>query len=221
MIDFQRLRQSMVDSQLRPNDVTDPRILAAMLEVPRERFVPPSREKLAYLDDDLPVLEGGPHRAPRYLIEPMILARLIQALAIGPDDRILDVGCATGYSTAVLARLASQVVGLEEDGELAAEARKALAAEQGVRIAEGKLIDGAPEQGPFDGILLNGSVEKVPEPLLAQLNDGGRLVAVLRSGPVGRATLYVRGPGGISSRPLFDAAIPALPGFEQPRGFTF
>lgn len=221
MIDFQRLRQSMVDSQLRPNDVTDPRILAAMLDVPRERFVPPSREKLAYLDDDLPVREAGPLGPARYLVEPMVLARLIQALSLSDGDRVLDVGCATGYSTAILARLASAVIGLEADRELAAAAREALGGESGTRIVEGALASGAAGEGPFDGILLNGSVEVVPESLLSQLKDGGRLVAVVRSGPVGRATLYVRGTAGVSSRPLFDAAIPALPGFERPRGFVF
>src|SRR5690606_38215395 len=115
MIDFERLRQSMVDSQIRPNDVTDPRILAAMLEVPRERFVPPERRDLAYLDDDIVVREAADGRAARYLVEPMILARLVQALDLSTEDRVLDVGCATGYSTAVLAHLAGSVYGLESE----------------------------------------------------------------------------------------------------------
>lgn len=223
MIDFERLRQSMVDSQLRPNDVTDPRILAAMLEVPRERFVPPSRAGLAYLDDDFMVRESGSAGPARYLIEPMILAKLVQALSLSPDDRVLDVGCATGYSTAVLARLAGNVVGLEEDGGLAAAARKALegAGPAAVKIAEGALAGGAQSDAPFDAIFLNGSVEVVPAALLAQLGEGGRLVAVVRTAPPGRATLYVKTGGTVSARPLFDASIPPLPGFEAPRGFVF
>jgi protein-L-isoaspartate(D-aspartate) O-methyltransferase len=221
MIDFARLRQSMVDSQIRPNDVTDPRVLAVMLEVPRERFVPPGRAELAYLDDDLLVREAGRDDPARYLMEPMILAKLVQALSLSPDDRVLDVGCATGYSTALLAELAGTVIGLESDPELAVAARAALAGRGGAKIVQGDLTRGSPDVGPFDGILVNGSVEVVPESLLAQLKEGGRLVAVLRSGPLGRATLHLKTAGAVSTRQLFDAAVPPLPGFELPRGFVF
>lgn len=218
MIDFERLRQSMVDSQIRPNDVTDPRILAAMLEVPRERFVPPHLAGLAYLDDDIVVQEAGDGRPARYLMEPMILARLVQALNLMPQDRVLDVGCATGYSTAVLTHLAGSVCGLESETDLAAAAQKNVADAQ---IVNGPLTQGAAQAAPFDAILVNGSVEIVPETLLAQLKEGGRLVAVVRKGPPGRATLYARHNGAVSTRPLFDAAVPPLPGFEVPRGFVF
>jgi len=218
MIDFERLRQSMVDSQIRPNDVTDPRILAAMLEVPRERFVPPERRDLAYLDDDIVVREAADGRAARYLVEPMILARLVQALDLSTEDRVLDVGCATGYSTAVLAHLAGSVYGLESESDLAAAAQKNVANAQ---IVTGPLTKGSAQAAPFDAILINGSVEVVPEPLLAQLKEGGRLAAVVRQGPPGRATLYARNNGAVSARPLFDAAVPPLPGFEAPQGFVF
>jgi protein-L-isoaspartate(D-aspartate) O-methyltransferase len=223
MIDFERLRQSMVDSQIRPNDVTDPRVIAAMLELPRERFVPPARADLAYLDDDLVVREASATGAGRYLIEPMILAKLVQALELSDTDRVLDVGCTTGYSTAVLSRLAGAVVGLESDPDLAAAARSNLAeiGLSGTQVAVGAMAAGAPEAGPYDAILINGAVEIVPEPLFRQLKEAGRLVAVVRAGPVGRATLYVRSGGTVSARPLFDAAIPPLPGFEAPRGFVF
>lgn len=223
MIDFTRLRRSMVDSQIRPNDVTDPRIIEAMLELPRERFVPAERAGLAYLDDDLPVRAGAPGCAPRYLIEPMVLARLIQALALSASDRVLDVGTATGYSAALLGRLAGQVVALEEDSELAAAARRTLAdlGVANVEIVTGPLPSGAAAQGPYDSILLGGSVERIPDALLGQLKEDGRLVAVLRDPAPGRATLHLRSGGTVSRRTLFDAAIPPLPGFEAPRGFVF
>lgn len=222
MIDFERLRQSMVDSQIRPNDVTDPRVIAAMLEMPRERFVPRARADLAYLDDDLPVQDAKPGRPARYLIEPMVLARLLQALELSGDEQALDIGCATGYSAALLSRLARSVVAVEE-GELAASARRTLSelGIPGVQVIDGALEKGAPGSGPFDAILLNGSVELVPESLLAQLKEGGRLVAVVRSGALGRATLYARNAGVVSSRPLFDAAVAPLPGFAAPKGFVF
>lgn len=223
MIDFNRLRQSMVDSQIRPNDVTDLRIIAAMLEVPRERFVPASRADLAYLDDDLPLNDAGSGSTPRYLIEPMVLAKLIQALDLSGNERVLDVGCATGYSSALLRQLTAEVVAIESDPDLAATARGILAelAVAAVQVVSGPLINGVPEAGPYDAILLNGSVEYVPDALLDQLREAGRLVAVIRSGPLGRATLHRRIDGDVSRRPLFDAAIPMLPGFEVPRGFVF
>jgi protein-L-isoaspartate(D-aspartate) O-methyltransferase len=223
MIDFARLRRSMVDSQIRPNDVTDPRIIAAMLELPREHFVPPERANLAYLDDDLPVRNATHDRAARYLMEPMVLARLVQALNLVDEDRVLDVGSATGYSTALLAKLSSHVVSLEEDSELASSARRNLSdvGVSNVEFVTGPLKAGAAEKGLYDAILLNGSVEVVPDELLAQLKEGGRLVAVVRGNPPGRAMLYVRAGGGTSGRPLFDAAVPPLPGFEVPRGFVF
>jgi protein-L-isoaspartate(D-aspartate) O-methyltransferase len=221
MIDYSRLRRSMVDSQIRPNDVTDPRIIEAMLEIPRERFVPAARANLAYLDDDLPVTEGK--GAARCLIEPMILARLVQALDVSETDSVLDVGGATGYSTALLARLARHVVMLDDDPTLVSAARRNLS-ELGIaniEVETGPLKDGAAARGPFDAILLNGSVEVVPDGLLGQLREGGRLAAVVLRSPPGRATLFVRAGGVVSRRPIFDAALTPLPGFEAPRGFVF
>jgi protein-L-isoaspartate(D-aspartate) O-methyltransferase len=223
MIDFERLRQSMVDSQIRPRDVTDSRLLTAMLELPRERFVPPERRALAYLDEDLVVRTAAPGRPPRYLMEPIVLARLIQALALDAGDRVLDVGCATGYSAALLACIAGEVVALEEDAELAAHARASLAELRlsNVQVVDGPLPEGHAPRAPYPAILLGGAVGLVPERLLSQLAEGGRLAAVVRDGAMGRAILYRRIAGAISSRPLFDAAVPMLPGFEAPQGFVF
>jgi protein-L-isoaspartate(D-aspartate) O-methyltransferase len=192
-----------------------------MLELPRERFVPAERAALAYLDGDLAVSPAG--RPARHLLEPMVLAKLVQALELEAGDRVLDVGCATGYSAALLARLAGEVVALEEDAELAAAARRALG-ELGlanVEVVTGPLRDGAPARGPYDAVLLQGAVEVVPEHLFAQLKDEGRLAAVVQSGPIGRAMLHVRAAGVVSRRPLFDAGAAPLPGFEAPRGFVF
>jgi protein-L-isoaspartate(D-aspartate) O-methyltransferase len=223
MIDFAQLRQSMVDSQIRANDVTDPRILAAMLELPRERFAPEDRRGLAYIDDDLPLRDGATGKPARYLIEPMVLAKLVQALDIDAEDRVLDVGTATGYSAALLGRLAASVVALEEDPGLAATAAKLLADLDAVnvRVATGPLTAGWPADKPYDAILVNGSVEIVPEELLSQLAEGGRIGAVTRNGNSSRATIYTRVAGSVASRPVFDAAVPPLPGFAAPKTFVF
>ncbi|MEX0590251.1 MAG: protein-L-isoaspartate O-methyltransferase [Xanthobacteraceae bacterium] len=223
MIDFTRLRQSMVDSQIRPNDVTDPRLIAAMLELPRERFVPAERAGLAYLDDDLAVRDAAAGRPARYLVEPMVLAKLIQALELSGEERVLDVGCATGYSSALLARLADHVIAIDEDEELALAARRTLAdlGIANIEVVTGLPQSGVPEAGPYDAILLNGSVQLVPDALLSQLREGGRLIAVIRDGPLGRATLHYRTVGVVSRRPLFDAAVPMLPGFAAPADFIF
>ena len=216
MTDFARLRRAMVDSQVRVNDVTDPRIIDAMLDIPRERFVPASRAGLAYLDEDLPLGSG------RYLIEPMVLAKLVHALALTDNDRVLDVGCATGYGAALLSRLAGRVVAVEEEPELASAAKRLLAElAPGVSLVVGPLTAGAPGEGPFDAILIEGAIETVPEALVRQLEEGGRLAAVVGSGGMGRATLHVRAGRVLSQRPVFDAAVPPLPGFALPRQFVF
>jgi protein-L-isoaspartate(D-aspartate) O-methyltransferase len=216
MTDFARLRRAMVDGQVRVNDVTDPRIIDAMLEIPREHFVPPSRAGLAYIDEDLPLGSG------RYLIEPMVLAKLVHALALTEGERVLDVGCATGYGAVLLSRLAGRVVAVEEEPELAAAAQRLLAElAPDVSLVVGPLTAGAPGEGPFDAILIEGSIETVPEALVRQLRQGGRLVAVIGSGGMGRATLHVRAGQVLSRRPVFDAAVPPLPGFAVPRQFVF
>jgi protein-L-isoaspartate(D-aspartate) O-methyltransferase len=221
MTDFAHARRMMVEGQVRTSDVTDPRLLAAMLEVPREVFVPSKKAGLAYLDLDLPV--QGSEAAARSLLKPMVLAKLIHAAAAGENDRVLDVACATGYSTAVLAHLAAHVVALEEDAVLARAAEDTLRALGIVNAAvrTGPLTAGAPADAPYDLIVVNGSVEIMPETLFAQLTDGGRLVCVLRRGGVGRAMLYRSVGGDISGRPIFDAAAPLLPGFARPPAFVF
>ncbi len=220
MIDFAEMRRAMVDAQVRANDVTDLRIVSAMMDMPRERFVPAGLRNFAYIDDDLLVKEEG---GSRYLMEPMVLAKLLQAADIAPDALVLDVGSATGYSTAVLARLAGQVVALEEDAELAAQG-SALLVELGLLNAayvQGPMTAGWSGEAPYDVILLNGSVDAVPPALLAQLKPEGRLVAVVGRGRAGRATVFTNTSGGIGSRIAFDAAVPTLPGFGAVPSFVF
>jgi protein-L-isoaspartate(D-aspartate) O-methyltransferase len=218
MTDFAAARRNMVDGQVRTTDVTDLRIIAAMLEVPREQFVAPAMAGIAYLDLDVPVGEGASsHR----LIKPMVLAKLIQAADLKSTDRVLDVGCVTGYGAAVLARIAGEVLALEQDAALAEAARAALSTLPNVGVANGPLTDGWPQAAPYDAILLEGTTELAPEKLLRQLKDGGRLVCVLGAGPGAKAMLYQNSGGEIGSRPLFGAAAPVLPGFVKPPEFAF
>jgi protein-L-isoaspartate(D-aspartate) O-methyltransferase len=221
MTDFAAARRMMVDGQVRTADVTDLRLLAAMFELPRERFFPDEKAPLAYLDLDVPVSEPG--QPVRRVLKPMVLAKLIQAAAIGETDRVLDVGCATGYSTALLTHLAGSVVGLEEDAALARRAADALswAGLPTAKIVTGALSRGCAGEGPYDVIVLEGSVEMVPVALFDQLKNGGRLVCILGRGPGGKAMLYRRIEGDLSGRPVFDAAAAALPGFAKPVEFVF
>ncbi len=220
MIDFAQARRTMVDGQVRVNDVTDPAVIAAMLEIPRETFVPDARAGLAYIDEDLCVQDAAGGKAARYLMEPMVLAKLLQALALSADSKVLDIGCATGYSSAVLSRIAGVVVALEEDPALAATAGKLLKASN-AEVVSGKAIAGWSAKAPYDAILLGGAVAEVPRALTEQLKEGGRLAAVIRNGSVAKATLYIRTGGNVSARRLFDAAIPPLPGFEAAEAFVF
>jgi len=216
VIDYTVARQNMVLSQLEPNRVTDQAVTAAMGAVPRERFVPPALAGVAYVDEDIEVAPG------RFLIEPMVLGRLLQEARVQQRDAVLDIGGATGYSAAVLARLASTVVLLEEDAGLAARASQTFAAlAVDVAVVTGPLAAGRPDQGPYDVILLNGSVPAVPPTLLDLLAEGGRLLAVVGQAPACRAMQYIRRSGRVVSRVLFDAAVPPLPGFAAPRGFKF
>ena len=215
MTDFAAARRHMVDGQVRTADVTDLRILAAMEDIPRERFVPADVVELAYLDHDLPV--GGGRR----LIKPMVLAKLIQAADIGGTDNVLDVACATGYGAAVLSQIAGSVVALEEDKKLAAAAGTALANYPNVTVVSGALTAGWAKGARYDAILLEGATELVPHDLCRQLKDGGRLVCVLGSGPAAKAMIYSRSGEDFGGRPLFDAAAPLLPGFAKKPIFAF
>jgi protein-L-isoaspartate(D-aspartate) O-methyltransferase len=218
MIDFATARSNMVESQLRTNRVTDPSLLDAFETIPRELFVPEPLRGIAYVDEDV-ALGGG-----RFVMEPRVLARLLQAAQPGPADMALDLGCGSGYATAILSRLVATVVALEDNAALAAAANRTLAELEidNAVVVEGRLSEGHPKQAPYNVILLGGAVAEVPVAIADQLAEGGRLVTVVSAGPgLGRATLMRRDGGVISSRVLYDAALPVLPGFEAEPGFVF
>jgi protein-L-isoaspartate(D-aspartate) O-methyltransferase len=221
MFDPAVARRQMVDAQLKPSRVTDPRILTAMGDVPREAFVPERFATVAYVDKDIEIAPG------RYLMEPMVFARLLQELAIASNHRVLDVGSGTGYSAAVLARLAARVVALEVDGDLATRTSRLLARLDlnNVFVTVGALAGGEAASAPYDRIILQGATEEVPEALKQQLADGGRLAAVVRRGGagqgIGKATIVERHGNAFGAREVFDAATPLLPGMTKPRGFVF
>ncbi|PZO74551.1 MAG: protein-L-isoaspartate O-methyltransferase [Mesorhizobium amorphae] len=215
--DFVGLRTKMVDGQVRTTDVTDTRILDAMGLVPRELFVEPARASLAYIDEDLP-LGGG-----RFLMEPSPFAKLIQLLSLRSSDRVLVVGCATGYSLAVLAGIAGEVIGLESDKALVAKASETVGSLglANARVVEGPLEKGLPNEAPFDAIFVEGAIETLPDALLAQLADGGRLTTVEGLGNAGVARLYTMADGAAAGRRGFNAAVKPLPGFELRPVFQF
>jgi protein-L-isoaspartate(D-aspartate) O-methyltransferase len=216
---FEAARTHMVESQLRPNRVTDERVLDAFSRIRRELFVPEHLRSAAYIDDDLPVAPG------RYLMEPMVAARLIQAALVPRIDAALVIGAGTGYEAAVLSRLARAVVALEEDTQLARQAHAALVEENigSVGVVEGPLRDGHRARAPYDVILFGGAVAEVPNEIIAQLADDGRLVTVVKpeGTGVGRAVLIMRTGGVIARRVLFDAAIALLPSFAPKPAFVF
>ena len=207
----------MVETQLRPHRVLDPRLAAAMAEIPREAFVPARLAEVAYVDDDIEVAPG------RFLMEPRVFGRLLQEAAVAAGDVVLDVGCGTGYSTAVLARLAATVVALEPDAALRARATETLArlGMDNAALMDGELAAGDPAHGPYNVIFLGGAVEIVPDALRDQLADGGRLAPVVVRRGVGKATIIERHGQAFGAREVFDAATPPLPGFTRKRGFTF
>lgn len=216
MSEFATRRVMMVDTQVRPSDVTKFPIIEAMLSVPREVYVPGDRREAAYVGENLPLTPG------RVMLEPRTLAKLLDALDIQPDEMVLDLGPGLGYSAAVLARLAQTVVSVEADEGMAAEAERLLS-EQGVDNAiliAGPLEAGAARHAPYDVITLQGAVEQVPEALLAQLKDGGRIGAIFMDGALGVAKVGIMADGQVSWRPVFNAAAPVLDGFTRARGFV-
>ena len=220
MTDFTLARRNMIDGQLRPNRVNNAQLLAVIADLPRERFLPAGLRSVAYADDDVPLGNG------RCLMEPMVLARLIQTLQPQPEDKALVVASGAGYGTALLARLVKSVVAVEADAGLAGSAEQTMK-ELGianVHHVTGKMEDGHAGEGPYDVILIEGAVQHVPAAIVAQLAEGGRLgtvIAAASAGVLGVAQLMVKEGGVASGRPIFDAGTPALPGFATPPRFTF
>lgn len=216
MTDFAARRTMMVDTQVRPSDVTKFPIIEAMLAVPREAFVPADKREAAYMGEHV-VIGGG-----RVVLDARTLAKMLDALDIQPDETVLDLGCGLGYSTAVIARMAEAVVAVEEDETLAAEAQRTLSSHgvDNAAVIVGKLAEGAPKAGPYDVITLQGAVETVPAGLLAQIKEGGRIGCLFMEGSLGVARVGYKIDGQVTWRYVFNAAAPVLPGFVAKRAFT-
>lgn len=222
-IDYEAAREKMVDNQIRTTDVTSHPVLRAFLEVAREDFVPEKYKPLAYIDDDIPVSLDQNGRPSRYLMEPSPLAKLLQLADITPDDVVLEIGCGTGYVSALLSLLASSVVALESDEDLAARATENLSrlGYDSVAVVTGDLRKGYEPEAPYDVIFIGGAVEELPTALFDQLRDGGRLVVVEGHGNASRAKLYVKDDGHTSSRRGFNTSVKLLNGFERAEEFVF
>lgn len=218
MTDFEAARTAMVDSQVRPSDVTLYPIIAAMLEVPRELFVPAALRPVAYAGTELPLAPG------RVLLDPRTMAKMLDALNPGPEELVLDIAPGLGYSSALLARLAAAVVAVEEDAALARDAASALAAAgvaDTVIMRNAPHAGGSPEHAPFDAMFINGGIEQLPAALIDQIKPGGRCVAIFMSGSMGRCRLGIRTAAGMAWRTVFDATAPVLSGFETEEKFVF
>ncbi|QPZ92518.1 protein-L-isoaspartate O-methyltransferase family protein [Thioclava electrotropha] len=215
MQDFATRRTMMVDTQVRPSDVTKFPIIAAMLHVPREQFVPAAKREAAYIGENLELAPG------RVLLEPRNFAKMLDALDIQPDDLVLDVGAGLGYSSAVIARMAEAVVALEDE-EMASQAEAALAeaGADNVAVVTGALTEGAAQHGPYDAILIEGAVETVPAALIEQLKEGGRITAIFMEDALGVARIGYKIDGAMSWRDLFNGTAPVLQGFVKPREFV-
>lgn len=220
MIDFAAVRRNMVDTQLRTYDVNSKRLLDAVDAVPRELFLPPELAALAYADQGVPLrADGGDQRV---LLQPMVLARMIQSAEIEPGDKALAVAGGTGYGAAVMAAMGASVTLLESDAALAEAARRALAAAGAdVAVVAGDLAAGHAGGAPYDVIVIEGAVQAEPAALLAQLTEGGRLVAVVGAGRAARVVAHRRTGGSIGRRSVFDAAASSLAAFREPPSFRF
>ena len=221
MSGFSTARQKMVDGQVRPSDVTDSRIIDAMLAVPREAFVPQSQRALAYLDLDLDVSEGGP--AKRFMIKPLVISKMLQAADIKDTDNVLVAGCATGYTAALVAKLAGRVTAIESDPALAAKAKDVMAqlGLGNVTFRAAAAAEGDSANAPYDVIVLDGATEITPDRLYRQLREGGRLVGVFAMTQPQRAVIVTRSHDDFGTRALFDASVPVLPGLERLPAFVF
>lgn len=216
MIDYATRRITMVDTQVRPSDVTKFPIIEAMLSIPREVYVPSSKREAAYVGENVDIGSG------RVVLEARTLAKLLDALDVQPTELVLDLGCGLGYSTAVIARLADAVVAVEEDEILATEAQRTLSAEgvDNAAVVVGPLAAGDAKHAPFDVITVQGGVETIPDSLLAQIKEGGRIGAIFMEGALGSARVGYKIDGDVTWRFAFNATAPVLPGFTAKRGFT-
>lgn len=222
-MDFRTARIAMVESQIRPNGVRDSLILNAFATVPREVFVPENQKAIAYMDDALLAVAATAESPRRYLLPPMVLARLLQYAAPSGANHVLDIGGVTGYSAAILAQLCGKVHALEASASLASNMRECLerAGVNSVSVHSGPLNKGVGESKPFDFILVNGGVAEEPKELFGQLAEGGRLAAIIRNGWMGHAYLFSKNAGVVSGRAIFDAGAEILPGFEAKPQFVF
>ncbi len=216
MPDFTQLRTTMVDTQVRPSDVTKFPIIEAMLTVPRENFVPEEKRAAAYVGDHVDLGNG------RVVLDPRILAKMLDALNIENDELVLDLGCGLGYSSAVIARMAQAVVAVEEDEALAEEAAKALVANgsDNVILETGPIAKGEPQHGPYDVVIVQGGVEEMPEDILSQVKEKGRICAIFIDGALGIVRIGYKIDGEITWRMVFNATAPVLPGFEKSAEFA-
>jgi len=217
MIDFEAARRKMVDNQIRTRDVTAHSVLQAFLSVPREDFIPEKARSLAYIDADIEIAPG------RYLMDPSPLAKLLQLAAISKSDAVLEIGAGSGYISALLGHLAGSVVAVESDEALAAQAAQILSTVDlgNVKVVQGNMEAGYASQAPYDVIFFDGSVEEVPTAIIEQLNDGGRLIAVVGHGNAAQATLMVREQGLVSQSSHFNASLKPLPVFRRAKEFVF
>lgn len=218
MIDFVQLRRNMIESQLRPCDVNDVPLLKAMEVVPRELFVGPGREAFAYIDRNIQVSEGSERR---FMLQPMVVGRMIQSLELVPGDKVLEIACGLGYASAIMGELGATVVAVESDPALASAAQERLANWSGVKVLNGPLNEGAPGEAPFDAILINGAIEKMPDSLLGQLKDGGLLVAIESRAGLSRVILHTRAGSSFGRREILDVSAPVLDAFHRDKAFVF